>query len=282
MRRIVMGILVIVLVSMPLAAYAEDLLVVMSLRSSGYSEVVDAARKTCNVSFREIYLNEATDIDLARIVRESRAKVVLAVGDKALRMATASLPRTPVIGVLTLETQPAGRNVKSISYLAKPEKYMALMQQLGRRKVGVVYGGQMAPYIKKAEKIASDYNILLEKRPISGPPEVISALASLVGQVDALWILPDSSVLTQATIEDLFNFAKATNVPAIVFSKNYLKVGAAVALEPERSSMGTQAGTFICETVGVAPKGSLATNSNPMYSIQSNYTVLNKLGIPVP
>jgi putative ABC transport system substrate-binding protein len=259
-----------------LNAWSEELLAVMSLRSSGYSEVIDSARKTCAVTTREIYLNETPDADLARIVRESRSRAVLALGDKAFQMATLALPRTPVVGVLTLEQQSTGRNVKSISYLARPEQYLSLMKQINRRKVGVVYGVQMAAYIKRAEKVAQSYGIVLEKREIQGPQGVAGALTTLVGQVDALWVLPDSAVVTQETIEHLFNFANATNTPAIVFSKNYLKTGAAVALEPERSSMGAQAGRHVCEVLEIAPKGG---NVTPVYSIQSNHTVLKKLGI---
>lgn len=276
MRRTGTFILLCALLLVALNAWAEDLLVVMSLRSSGYREVLDAVRKTCAVSAREIYVNETPDVDLDRLVREGRSRVVLAVGDKAFQMATAALPRTPVVGVLTLEQQAGGRNIKSISYLARPEQYLSLMKQINRRKVGVVYGAQMAAYIKRAEKVAQGYGILLEKREIQGPQGVVAALGTLVGQVDALWVLPDSAVVTQETVEHLFNFASATKTPAIVFSKNYLKSGAAVALEPERSSMGAQAGRHVCEALEVAPKGSGGT---PIYSIQSNHTVLKKLGI---
>ncbi len=276
MRRTGIFILICSLTLVAVNAWAEDMLVVMSLRSNGYREVLDSVRKTCSISSREIYINETPDVDLARVVREGRSRVVLAVGDKAFQTATAALPRTPVVGVLTLEQQPSGRNIKSISYLARPEQYLSLMKQINRRKVGVVYGVQMAPYIKRAEKIAQGYGIALEKREIQGPQGVAAALGTLVGQVDALWVLPDSSVVTQETVEHLFNFASATKTPAIVFSKNYLKSGAAVALEPERVSMGAQAGRYVCEALDETPKTS---NTTPIYSIQSNHMVLKKLGI---
>lgn len=280
MRRLLLSILAYALTFSVLPAAAEDVLVVMSLRSSGYNEVVESARKTCTVSARHVFLNETPDLDLARVARESRAKIVLAVGDKAFQMATASLPRTPVVAVLTLESQTIGKNVKAISYLAKPDQYLALMKQINRRRVGVVYGAQMSSYIKRADKIARSYGITLEKREVQSAQDVTGALSSLVGQVDALWVLPDSSVVNQGTIEHLFNFTSATRTPAIVFSKNYLKNGAAVALEPERTSMGIQAGQHICETLDIPAQKSAAVNPGQIYSIQSNHTILNALGIP--
>lgn len=280
MRRLALSILVCILTFTTLPASAEDVLVVMSLRSSGYNEVVESARKTCAVSTRQVFLSETPDMDLARVVRESRAKIVLAVGDKAFQMAAAALPRTPVVAVLTLEGQSGSKNIKSISYLAKPEQYLALMKQINRRKVGVLYSAQMAAYIKRAEKIARNYGIALEKREIQSAQDVPGALSTLVGQIDSLWVLPDSSVVTQGTIEHLFNFASATRTPAVVFSKNYLKNGAAVALEPERTSMGIQAGQHICDTLDVPTQKSTTANAGQIYSIQSNHSILNALGIP--
>lgn len=261
------------------AARSEELLVVMSLRSSGYTEVLKSVTSTCSVSLREIYINENPDVDLARMAREVRSRAVLAVGDKAFRMATKALPRMPVVGVLTLEPQSSSRFSKTISYLARPEQYLALMKQINRRKVGVIYGSQMSSYIRKADKVAQGYGIVLEKREVNGPQGVKGALSTLVGEVDALWVLPDSTVVTQDTIEHLFNFASATSTPAIVFSKNYLKNGAAVALEPERSSMGMLAGRYVCEALGV-DQNSGAVLPGQVYSILGNQDVLRQLGLP--
>lgn len=282
MRFFVICIIAMTFLSGSIAANAEETLVLLSLRSKGYKEVVDSARKACDSSFREVYVNETPDIDIVRLVQESRAKVVFAVGDKAFRIATASLSRTPVIGALTLAAGPGSRNVKTIPYQAQPEQYLSLMNQMGRHKVGVLYGEHMSSYIKKADQLAKSYGITLEKRKVEGPHNVVSALSSLVGIVDALWVLPDSSVVSQETVEVLFSFTSASNIPAIIFSKNYLKIGAAVALEPERASIGLQAGNNICEILDGNRKPSNGRFSYNIFTIQSNPVMLKKLGISPP
>lgn len=280
MRFFVICIMALTLLSSTITAKAEETLILLSLRSNGYKEVVDSARKACDTSFREVYVNETPDIDIVRLVRESRAKVVLAVGDKAFRIASNSLSRTPVIGVLTLEAGSGSKIVKTIPYQAQPEQYLSLMKQLGRRRVGVVYGNQMSSYIRKADQLAKSHGISLEKRKVEGPQNVVSALSSLVGNVDALWVLPDSSVVSQETVEALFSFTSASNIPAIVFSKNYLKIGAAVAIEPERATMGLQAGANICEALELNKKESKGRSSGNIYTIHNNPVILKKLGLP--
>lgn len=280
MKLFVIFITALTLLSSTIAANAEETLVLLSLRSNSYKEVVDSARKACDSSFREVYISESPDIDVVRLVQESRAKVVLAVGDKALRLATNSLSRTPVIGVLTLGTGSRAKNVKTIPYQAQPEQYLSLMKQMGRHKVGVLYGDHMSSYIRKADQLAKNYGITLEKRKVEDPRNVVNALSSLVGIVDGLWVLPDSSVVSQETVEVLFSFTSASNIPAIVFSKNYLKIGAAAVLEPEIASIGLQAGTNICEVLEGNKKISNGRLSGNIYSIQSNPAILKKLGIP--
>lgn len=282
MRLFTIFITALQLFSVTIAAHAEETLVLLSLRSNSYREVLNSARKACDSTFREVYVNETPEIDIVRLVQETRAKVVLAVGDKAFRIATKSLSRTPVIGVLTLESRSGSKNAMTIPYQAQPEQYLSLMKQMGRRKVGVVYSNQMSSYIARASQLAKNFGITLVKRKVEGPQNVVSALSSLLGNVDALWVLPDSSVVTQETVEVLFAFAGASNIPAIVFSKNYLKTGAAVALEPERSSMGFQAGANICEILEGNKRDSSGRNPSNIYSLQCNMNILHKLGIPAP
>ncbi len=261
-----------------LPAQAEEVLVLLSLRSQGYREVVAAARQNCRSSYREIYLSETPEVDLPRLVRETRSKVVLAVGDKAFRLASSALPRTPLVGVLTLEAHAASESMKTISYLAQPEQYFQVMKQLGRRRVGVLYGAQMSAYIRRAESVAGKSGVSLVKREVGGHQELAEALASIRGQVDALWVLPDSAVVAPGTVDMLFRFTSETNIPAVVFSKNYLNAGAAVALEPERTIMGKQAGELLCHSLGI----NHADPAGKSFSLHSNPTILRRLGIPSP
>lgn len=277
MRRLIICILAFALASLPCVALAEDVLVLMSLRSKGYREAVDAALHACpDASRREVHISESPEVDVARLVRETRAKVVLAVGDGAFRMATAFLSRTPIVGLLTLEDQAGTHNVRTVSYLAQPEQYLAQMKQMGRRRVGVVYSGIMAPYIRKADRLSKKYGVSLEKREVQGPQDVLGALSSLEGHVDALWVLPDSDVITPMTVEALFRFSSAAGVPTFAFAANYLSLGAAVALEPERAAMGRQAGVFVCEALGDEPADA-AADSIRLFSVVKNPGVINKL-----
>lgn len=120
------------------------------------------------------------------------------------------------------------------------------------------------------------------KRQDGDPQDLLESLASIKGQVDALWVLPDSAVVTAGTVDMLFKFASGTNIPAIVFSKDYLKAGAAVALEPERTMMGKQAGELVCGSLGGNHPEPASDKSSKLFSIQINPVILQRLGIKPP
>jgi putative ABC transport system substrate-binding protein len=253
-------------------AFAEDVLVVLSIKTTGYQEILKSVQASCeNASIKVVNLSENTELNLPQLVRSSRAKVVIALGDNAYKSATVSVQRIPVIGVLV-----ADQNSKAISYLAPPEKYLALMKKLGRKQVGIIYGSQLSPYVGKAAEMAKTYGITLVRREASSPSEAIDQFSSLKGLVDALWILPDNSVLTAGSAEKMLKSAQDFNIPVIAFSSNYLKSGAAVVIEPDRNMIGKGLGEYICSILNVTH----TPRQIEMYKEIGNEFVFNRLRLP--
>ncbi|ANA41731.1 hypothetical protein A2G06_16445 (plasmid) [Geobacter anodireducens] len=272
--------IIVAMAILTISAHAEELLIVQSLRSKMYQEVVTAAHRSCSsAKAKIIILDETAEVDVPRAIRETRAKAVLAIGDKAFRAAIAQR-RVPVVGVLTLETQAFPSNAKTIPYLAAPPKYLSVFKSMGKKRVGVVYDGKLLGYVRQADRIAKSMGITLEKREIPSPVGLPTALASLQGaNVEALWIVPDTNVVTAGTVEPLLKFASANNIPAIVFSKTYLKVGATLAIEPDRTSIGKQAGRMLCQAIedGIVPEEPTVASS--FFSQCGNEELGRRLGI---
>lgn len=259
---------------------AEELLVVQSLRSKMYQEVVSEAQKECSTTKTiNISLDEIAEVDVPRKIRETRAKAVLAVGDKAFRAAIGQR-RIPVIGVLTLESDVLPVNAITISYLADPAKYLTAFLSMGKKNVAIVYDGKLNAYVRRADRLARSMGITLVKREIRNPKRVSAALESLQNErIDSIWIIPDTNVVRTETVEPLMRFASAKNIPAIVFSKAYLKTGATLAIEPDRSAFGRLAGRMVCQSIesGVVPKNTFLASAN--FSQCGNEVLARRLGI---
>ena len=247
MRRILLLIVVAALFTdgFMKTASAEDVLVLMSIKTTGYQEMLKSAQNACvGSSAKIVVLSESTDINISQVLRTTRPKVVLAVGDRAYKLAMASAQNTPVIGALVLD-----QKQNTLSYLAPPEMFLAAMKKLGRKQIGIVYGKKMSSYVHRAAELARRYGITLVRRDADSPAGAIDQFSAIKGHVDGFWLLPDTAVLTAGTVETTLKLAQDRNIPVFAFSSAYLKSGAAVVIEPDRELLGREVGKGVCSVV---------------------------------
>ncbi len=271
MYRMVFFFILVMNVAVPVMA--EELLILQSLRTRNYREVVKAATSACDVSAREIFMSEIAEVNVPRVIRESRAKAVLAVGDTAFKAAIRQR-HVPVVGALTLEMQQLPANAKAIPYLASQQKYLQTFRTLGKKNIGMVYDGKLSTYVAQADRMAKGMGIHLELREVNRTEQVGEALASLQRTpIDALWVIPDTNV------EPLLKLAAVKQIPAVVFSKAYLKTGAVLAIEPDRTFIGKRAGELVCKAIidGWLPA---QIASNTAYITCGNIELAQRLGLP--
>lgn len=243
MRRFMLLILALATL-LPSLAFGYDVLVLQSRRDPSYDEVMKGFRSERKSSLRTIVLSDYTEVDVVRIVREDQPRLILAVGDIALKAAR-KVQNTPVLAVMTLgipdqkSNQP---NVSGICMFVAPEQYVGMFQNMKTRRVGVVYNPSRSGwYMKQARQAAAMAGIELVVREVATSREAPDKLSSLAGKVDALWMLPDVIAVTRETTEAYFRFGQQNSVPVVSFSGSYLGLGAAVALEIDRYALGRQA-----------------------------------------
>jgi len=243
MRRLLLNIITFMIL-LPSLAQAYDILVLQSNRAPRYEDVLNGFRAEQNLSSRVIVLADYAEVDVVRIVREDRPRIILALGDTALTAAR-QINSLPVVAVMSLginNLKYAAPNLTGISMFVQPERYVSMFKSLKIRRVGVIYSEEKSGwYLRLAQKAASDAGIDLVLREISAPREALEKLSSLAGKVDALWMLPDTTAVTRETSEAYFCFGQQNSVPVISFATNYLGLGAAAILEIDRFAMGQQA-----------------------------------------
>ena len=243
MRRIMLLILALATL-LPSLAQAYDVLVLQSRRDPYYDEVVKGFRTERNTSVRLLVLSDYSEVDVVRIVREDKPRMILAVGDSALKAAR-KVQSTPVLAVMTLgipDFKSNQSNLSGISMFVSPERYIGVFRNMKTRRVGVVHNPAKSGWdMNQARQIARQSDIELVVREISTSRETLDKLSGLAGKVDALWMLPDTIAVTRETTEAYFRFGQQYSVPVISFSGTYIGLGAAVALEIDRYALGRQA-----------------------------------------
>ncbi len=265
----------------PTLAQAYDVLVVQSKHDSAYEEVLRGFRAAFRHTERVVVLSDYAEVDVYRIVREERPGLVLAIGDNALAAAK-KVRQTPIIAVMSLSaTNPSVNqpNLTGIGMYIQPENYMAIFRKLKARRVGVIYNpARSGWYLRQARQPAKQAGVDLIMREVHDPRETLSKLSGLAGQVDALWMLPDTVAVTRETAEAYFNFSQEQRVPVVSFAGAYLGLGAAAVLEIKRVELGKQAGDLALSLL----KGQAGTDEidyPDKIAIKTNQSVLRNLGI---
>ena len=281
MRRFILTILALATL-LPSLAQAYDVLVLQSRRDAGYEEVLKGFRAGNKPSERVVVMSDYTEVDVVRIVREDRPRLILAVGDAALAAAL-KVQQTPVVAVMALGIHaPASLspNLTGIGMFAPPARYISMFKTMKIRRVGVIYSSARSGwYLRLARQEAKAAGIELVTREVFASRETIEQLATLTGKVDALWILPDSTAVTRETAEAYFRFGQQQSVPVISFAANYLGLGAAAVLEIDRGAIGRQADAMAAAILRGNRNGSIPLDYPHGIQLKTNPSVLQRLNI---
>jgi len=260
-------------------AVAYDLLIIKSQHSPVYDEILRGLHSTRKFTERVVTLSDYSEVDVKRIVREDSPKVIVTFGELALD-ATRKLNKVPVVPLMssTYRQRENLDHVAGIEILIAPERYLSLFKQIKSQRVGVIYSkAKSGSYVQRAQKYAAKYGITLVLKEVTSPRETSAQLASLKGNVDALWMLPDSTAVTKETVEGYTHFSIDQKVPFISYASAYLPLGALAVVEMDKTDLGVQAGELIQELMegqipAVAPSPRKAM-------LRFNQNVVRKLGI---
>lgn len=281
MRRLVLIILACATL-LPSLAQAYDILVLQSRRDPAYEEALKGFRAERKASQRVIVLSDFAEVDVVRIVREDRPRLILAVGDTALTAAR-KIRQTPVIALMALGihshygSQP---NLTGIGMFAPPEPYINIFQGMRKRRVGVIHNpAKTGWYLRQARQAAKEADIELVVREVSAPRDTLARLTSLSGKVDALWMLPDTTAVTRESSEAYFRFAQEQGIPAISFASAYLGLGAAAVIDLDRIELGRQAGVMAAAILKGDSPADIPLESPSGHSLKTNPGVLKRLGL---
>ncbi|MDD2309721.1 MAG: ABC transporter substrate binding protein [Desulfuromonadaceae bacterium] len=283
MRRFILLILALATL-LPSLAQAYDILILQSRRDPAYEQVLKGLRAGHNASQRVVVLSDYAEVDVVRIVREDRPRVILALGDAALTAAR-NVRNTPVVAVMSLginRHKVSHNNLTGIPMFAPPERYIGIFKNMKTRRVGVIYNpAKSGWYLRLAQRAAEAAGIELVVREVSAPRESIGRLSALADKVDALWMLPDSTAVTRETAEAYFRFGQEQHIPVVSFAAAYLGLGAAAVLEIDRGAIGRQADVMMTEILRGSSIESMPLDLPKGITLKTNSSVLKRLRIAI-
>jgi putative ABC transport system substrate-binding protein len=227
----------------PSSAAAADMVVIRSADLKPYKAAIRGFRDACGCDVREAALQDGERV---KTILSNGPAVVVAVGTAAF-MKVRSHPDKRIVYLMVMPSEVPSALEQSISGVGmdpSPSAYLAAMNETVplAKRVGLLYDPKLTgPFVREAQLAAKTAGMELVVRPVEGLAAMPSALDSLRGKADIIWMLPDPTVVTPDTVELLLRFSFEQNVPVISFSRKYVEMGAMASLDVDPYDMGAQA-----------------------------------------
>lgn len=233
-------------------AAAPDIAVLKSSDIAAYNQAIEGFKATApsGATYTEYDLRGDLEAGkkLARKIRASDSSLVVAVGLKAALAAKSEIVNIPVIYMMILDPLKHQLNAANMTgtLLEIPvDRQLKLLRIFlpTKHQLGVLYDpSKTASRIKDAESQAVANEFQLQGFPVSSEKQVPQQLQTLLSTVDALWLMPDSTVLTDESIRFILESALAQHVPVIGFSPEFTRLGALLSLSVNYGEVGRETG----------------------------------------
>jgi putative tryptophan/tyrosine transport system substrate-binding protein len=276
-------------------ASAAEIAVILSASVQPYHEALAGFKETAGHPVVAVYDMNA-DIErglraVHEIQTDVRPDLLLAIGPWALRAVSAEESDIPVVFTMVLNPWTLlgedARNITGASMNVSIDQQVRLLKQLGLRirRVGVVYNpANTGPLIEQADAIAREEGLQLMAKAVRAPKEAIAAVNRLEAEnVDALWILPDETVLDPNIVQYMLLASYRSRVPLLGLSDRQAEMGALLSLSFGSSAdIGRQAGELANAVLGGKPAAQVPCVPARSLKLTVNLRAAQKLGVEVP
>jgi outer membrane receptor protein involved in Fe transport/ABC-type uncharacterized transport system substrate-binding protein len=222
------------------------------------------------------------------LLRGASADLIVAVGSLAATVARQSITDRPVLFCAVLNPgryDLAAPNVGGVSFeisaAAQLERLKAALP--GATRVGVIYDpAKSAAIVAEAERVAPRFGLQIVKAVAQDPRSVDFVFRSLRKDIDVLWVIPDSTVITRESFEVLALQAAETKTPFVAFAESFARQGALLAFYPDPAAIGEQCAGIAAKVLrGEAGPGQIGIRSPDRFRVAINRRVEDQLGIEI-
>ena len=236
-------------------AAENTVVIIQSQQIAAYNEAIKGFEKGCkgkNISIKAIYnLNGDADEGKRTIqnIKDNKHKpdLVLAVGILAATLVKEQFTDIPIIFCMVINHKRfnlEGNNITGISSEVSVEDQFTILKELlgARKNVGVIYDPtKTGNIVSEAGRMIKKLEFNFIKKEVTSESEVIPALKNMIDKIDALWMIPDSTVITKTSLNAISKTLLEHHLPIFCTSDAIVKAGALVSVSPDYTYTGRQA-----------------------------------------
>jgi len=266
-------------------------MVIKSQNLSAYNKVIKGFEAECiqnDIIIKSIYdLKGKMKIGnkTVRKIKKEKPDIIITIGILATTIAKEEIKDIPIIFCMVINHerfQLTGDNITGIAAEISAEEqlkeYQTILNPL--KDIGVIYNpSKTGNIIVSAEKKLKDIGMNLVKYEINSSKKVPEAMKSLAGRIDALWLLPDSTVVTKKSFDLIISTTRENKIPLLCTSDVFVKAGALAAVFSDYEYVGRQAVQLAGEILEKPSPCSLGIVNPDSFKLAINTDTAEKLGL---
>ncbi len=231
----------------------KKIYIIKTMDNKYYNDAIAGFKSNCPGVYKEFNINNNLAIakSYAEQINAAHPDLVLAVGAKALIAAKNYIdPSIPVVFTVVLNPDRLGikaPNITGVRLEISVDLQLRAIKAIvpNIKRIGVLYNPENSKnLIEEAKKVAAKLGLQLVAQSVETEDDTVDALQLFAagGGIDAYWLIPDPTVVTQKSFQEILKFTTQKRIPTFVFSKLMVKRGAFIAINVgDYVSLGTQA-----------------------------------------
>ncbi len=219
-------------------------------------------------------------------IGKKEISIAIAIGPEALAL-TESLfsqqAKIPVIYAMVLNPEAILKRAESFCGIPFNIPIHAQIRQISRalpgvKRLGLLYDPKNnEPFFKQAFEISQRYNIELIALKADSPKDISSILKDSRNTAEALWLIPDRSIISESVIQYIIKEALFKKIPVIGYNRFFYESGAALSFVFDYEEIGAQTAKFALDIMVQKTCADIA----PIFHVWLNSRMMGKLGIPL-
>lgn len=219
----------------------------------------------------------------------AKPRMLLAIGPLAAQVARERLHTIPMVFVMVPNPAKhglAGDHLQGVSLDIPVRTQLTMYQTLvpSLKTLGVIYDpDKTGAIVAEAQQVATTLGFQLLTSAVMSPKDVPAALRGLLGKIDALWMVPDETVVTTESFKFQLLTAFENNLPFVTVSDIFVQEGALASFSPDYTDIGRQG----CQLVTALERGQ-GSNAEAMVippakvNVALNLKTAGKIGLLLP
>jgi len=269
-----------------LAAGSQDIIVIQSIQIKPYSEAFKGFKDSCDYTISRRIILSSIENNILDTINKLKPDMVLAIGLDALSTVK-EIKEIPIVYLMVPNPQQilsGEENIKGVSMFISAERQLDTFQDIlpDIKKIGVLFDpNKTGNFISDAKHAAAECQIGLIAREVFSPKEIPSKINELKKDIEAFWVIPDTTIVTPEMAEYILFISIEDKIPIFTFSEKYVEIGAFVSLNLDVFDMGRQAGEIAEKILSKRQIKNISNSDARKMSLSINLKVAKKLGLNI-